>query len=166
MFPWQATPKLVKLLQDVVFVTKVNRKYVLTDRMRGHEPVTDRGYWMKPVKCKLLTTPAHSKQNIEPPFLPANLHRRVGRTSTHNNPELICSSNWIFPEIKWRAHIAPNTVSQRELRHASAIASYPVFFWIVCARFWTWRTPLWDGGGFVLRYSAVCGSHGKPLHVS
>lgn len=104
----------------------------------------------------LFSTPAHwNGQNIEPPFLPANLHRRVGRTSTHNNPEFICSPIWISSEAKWRAHIAPKTVSQQELKQAAPIESYGVIFWIVCARFWTWRTPLWDGGGFVLRYSGL-----------
>lgn len=52
------------------------------------------------------------EEKIEPPFLPANLHRRVGRTSTHNNPELICLSNRILSEVKWRAHTALKTVSQ------------------------------------------------------
>lgn len=48
-FPWQATPKLVKLLQDVVFFTKVNRKCVFAGLMGGHELVIDRGYRVKPV---------------------------------------------------------------------------------------------------------------------
>lgn len=61
--------------------------------MSRHEPVIAVGYRVTTVKRMLVTTPAHSKQNIEPPFLPANLHRRVGRTSTHNNPELICVSD-------------------------------------------------------------------------
>lgn len=150
MFPLQAT-RSWKYNTAAVLLLKVNRINVKGGCMSGHEAVTNRSSCKKTAQRTLLTTPAHSTQNIEPPFLPANWHRRVGRTSTHNNPDLVCLSNWRFSGTKWRVRIVWKPVRQRELKHVSARESYPVLFGIVCARFWTWRTPLWDGGGFVLR---------------
>lgn len=66
----------------LLLLSVVNMRALSAAHLCRHETATD---------CRIQTsraTPAHSALDIEPPFLPASLHRRVGRTSTTQQPRV------------------------------------------------------------------------------
>lgn len=152
MFPMQAIPKLVNVIRGVVSMTKlaeyVYEQVVWVDMKPLWKAAPE---WNQLNICcwrRLRTQNRISSRPSSPPTCTAGSGGRRLTTTLR----FISRANWIFSDIKWRTHLVPRTVSQRGLKHDPPFASYQDFFWIVCARFWTWRTPLWDGGGgFVWR---------------
>lgn len=92
---------------------------------------------------------------LEPPFLPASQAPQGRAVVVSQQPRVPFSPT---PDILLADMESPSRVEHGEQVRRQTVAlnaTYWVLFWIVCARFRTWRTPLRDGGGFVLTEAAL-----------
>lgn len=92
---------------------------------------------------------------LEPPFLPASQAPQGRAVVVSQQPRVPFPPT---PGILLADMESPSRVEHGEQVRRQTVAlnaTYWVLFLIVCARFRTWRTPLRDGGGFVLTEAAL-----------